>query len=188
MQSVTRYLRTRLKLTVNPAKSKVAPMSECGFLGFTIRGNKIRWLEKKLVDFKHRVKELTARSWGVSMAYRLQQLRQYVGGWFGYYGISEYYRPIPELDEWLRRRMRMCYWKQWRWARTKIKHLLSMGVSLKMAIQHGVSSKSYWHMARTPGLQYALNNAWLEAQGVPSIKKLWCKAHGYDISSSTPSR
>ncbi|WP_415879502.1 group II intron maturase-specific domain-containing protein [Methylomonas sp. TEB] len=37
---------------------------------------------------------------------------------------SEYYRPFPELDEWLRRRMRCCYWKQWRWPLTKINHLV----------------------------------------------------------------
>ncbi|HOI68014.1 MAG TPA: group II intron reverse transcriptase/maturase, partial [Thiomonas arsenitoxydans] len=107
MKSLTRYLEGRLKLKLNPAKSKVAMMSECGFLGFTINRGKIRWLDKKLVSFKHRVKELTGRSWGVSMAYRLHKLGQYVRGWLGYFGISEYYRPIPELDEWLRRRIRM---------------------------------------------------------------------------------
>jgi RNA-directed DNA polymerase len=188
MQSVTRYLETRLKLKVNSVKSKVAPISECGFLGFTIRGEKIRWLDKKLADFKHRVKKLTARSWGVSMDYRISQLRQYVAGWFGYFGISEYYRPIAELDEWLRRRIRMCYWKQWRRVRTKVRNLLSMGVGLKMAMQHALSGKSYWRMARTPAVQFALNNARLKAQGVPCIHDLWCKAHGYDISSSAPSR
>jgi RNA-directed DNA polymerase len=97
----------------------------------------------------------------------------------GYFGLSEYYRPIPELDEWIRRRIRMCYWKQWRWPRTKINHLVSLGVSLKTAIQHGTSSKSYWHMARTPALQQALNNDWLKAQGLLSIQQLWCKAQGY---------
>jgi RNA-directed DNA polymerase len=141
-----------------------------------------------VADFKHRVKKLTARSWGVSMEYRTGQLRKYVVGWFGYYGISEYYRPIPELDEWLRRRIRMCYWKQWRRVRTKVRNLLSMGVGLKMALQHASSGKSYWRMARTPAMQFALNNARLKAQGVPCIHDLWCKAHGYDISSSAPSR
>jgi RNA-directed DNA polymerase len=178
MQSLTRYLEGRLKLKLNRVKSKVAKMSECGFLGFTITRGKIRWLEKKLAAFKHRVKQLTGRSWGVSMEYRLHKLGQYVRGWLGYFGISEYYRPIPELDEWIRRRIRMCYWKQWRWPRTKIKHLLALGVILKTAIQHGVSSKSYWHMARTPAMQQALNNEWLQAQGLPSIKQLWCKAQG----------
>ena len=54
------------------------------------------------------------------MRYRFDKLGQYLRGWMGYFGISEYYRPIPELDEWLRRRVRMCYWKQWRLTRTKI--------------------------------------------------------------------
>lgn len=179
MRSVTRYLETTLKLKVNPAKSKVAPMSESRFLGFTVVGGKIRWTDKAFADFKHRVKELTGRSWGVSMDYRLRKLGQYLRGWMGYFGISQYYRPIPELDEWLRRRVRMCYWKQWRWARTKIRNLLDLGVSLKTAIQHGVSSKSYWHMARTPAMQQALSNDWLRAQGLLSIKTLWCKAQGY---------
>ena len=130
MGSLTRYLEHTLKLKVNPAKSKVAQMSECSFLSFTIKGKKIRWTEKSLANFKHRVKELTGRSWGVSMAYRLHKLGQYLRGWlgyFGYFGISQYYRPVPELDEWIRRRIRMCYWKQWRWARTKIKNFLALG-------------------------------------------------------------
>ena len=48
---------------------------------------------------------------------------------------------------------------------TKIRHLRDLGVSLKTAIQYGVSSKSYWHMARTPAVQQALSNAWCKAQG-----------------------
>ena len=94
-------------------------------------------------------------------------------------GISQYYRPVPELDDWIRRRIRMCYWKQWRRVRTKIKNLQDLGVSLKTAIQHGVSSESFWHMARTPVVQQALSNAWVKAQGLVSVKDLWSKAQGY---------
>ncbi len=148
MRSITRYLETALKLTVNPAKSKVAPMSECSFLGFTIKGKKIRWTDKSVAQFKHRVRELTGRSRGVSMDHRLHKLGQYVRGWTAYFGISEYYRPVPELDDWIRRRIRMCYWKQWRWV-------------------------------RTPAVQQALSNAWLKAQGLVSVKDMWCKAQGY---------
>jgi RNA-directed DNA polymerase len=159
MRSVTRYLETDLKLKVNLAKSKVAPMSECSFLGFTIVGKKIRWTDKALAQFKHRVVELTGRSWGVSMEYRLHKLGQYIRGWTAYFGISQNYRPAPELDDWIRRRIRMCHWKQWRWVRTKIKNLLALGVILKTAIQHAASSNSYWHMARTPAVQQAISNA-----------------------------
>ncbi len=183
MGSITRYLETTLKLKVNLVKSKVTPMSECAFLGFTIKGKKIRWTDKALADFKHRIKELTGRSWGVSMEYRLHKLGQYLRGWTAYFGISQYYRPVPELDEWIRRRMRMCYWKQWRWARTKIKNLLALGVNLKSAIQHGVSSNSYWQMSRTPVIQQAVSNAWLKEQGLLSVKDLWCKAQGYTAKS-----
>ena len=87
MRSISRYLEHDLKLTVNLAKNKVAPMSECSFLGFTMRGTKIRWTDKVEADFKHRVRELTGRSWGVSMDYRLHKLGQYVRGWTAYYGI-----------------------------------------------------------------------------------------------------
>ncbi len=207
MDSITRYLQTTLKLKVNLAKSKVAPMSECAFLGFTIKGKKIRWTDKVLADFKHRIKELTGRSWGVSMEYRLKKLGQYLRGWTAYFGISQYYRPVPELDEWIRRRIRMCYWKQWRWARTKIKNLLALGADLKSAIQHGASSNSYWQLSRTPVINQAISNAercgsnsacalldsakrprlrrgcglqgWLKEQSLLSVKDLWCKAQGY---------
>ena len=77
MRSTTRYLETVLKLKVNSAKSRVAPMSECSFLSFTIKGKKIRWTDKALPGFKRRVKELMGRSWGVSMAYRLHRPRQH---------------------------------------------------------------------------------------------------------------
>ena len=63
--------------------------------------------------------------------------------------------------------------------RTNIKCLLALGMSLKPAIQHGVTSQSYWHMARTPALRQAFSNAWLKAQGMVSVKGLWCKAQGY---------
>ena len=54
-----------------------------------------------------------------------------------------------------------------------------LGASLKSAIQHGVSSKSYWHMARTPVVQQALSKACLKAQGLVGVKDLWGKAQGY---------
>ena len=85
---LTHYLETRLKLKVNPVKSKVVPMSDCRYLGFTLRGTKIRWSDKALANFKHRVRELTGRSWGISMTIRLNKLGNFLRGWFGYFGIS----------------------------------------------------------------------------------------------------
>ena len=111
------------------------------------------------------------------MEYRYQELRRYVLGWLNYFALSQYYRPIPELDEWLRRRLRTCYWKQWRWARTKIRHLVALGVSLKQAIIAGVSSKGPYCMSRTKVTQMAMSNAWLKEQGLVSIKEQWSRFH-----------
>ena len=124
MASIRRFLERELRLKVNEKKSKVGPVKECGFLGFVFGRGKIRWSDKALREFKRRIRLFTGRSWFVSMKHRLHKLAEYVRGWMNYYGISEYYRPIPGIDEWLRRRIRMCYWKQWRYARTKVRNLL----------------------------------------------------------------
>jgi RNA-directed DNA polymerase len=73
----------------------------------------------------------------------------------------------------------MCYWKQWRGARTKVRHLLAMGTDLRCAIRTALSPKGYWHLARTLATQVGMTNEWLKQQGLISIRGLWMKAHGY---------
>jgi len=124
-----------------------------------------------------RVKELTGRSWFVSMEYRYKKLSQYIRGWMNYFGISEYYRPIPEIDQWLRRRMRMCYWKRWRYTRTKVRELRRLGTSLKAAIDVGLSRKGPWRLARTLATHTGMTNQWLKDQGLLSVKELWVNIH-----------
>ncbi len=175
--SVTRFLTGKLKLPVNEQKSRVVKTNDCEFLGFTFRGTKLRWPDQAFADFKHTVRRLTGRS--VSMDYRLDRLARYVRGWMNYFGISDYYRPIPEMDAWLRRRIRMCYWKQWCWVRTKVRHLLALGTSKRQAILTALSSKSYWHLSKTLATQTAMTNDWLQSQGLISVRALWMRAHGY---------
>jgi len=177
--SVTRFLTGQLKLVVNEQKSQVAKIGDCTFLGFTFRGGKLRWSERAFEDFKHSIRRLTGRSWGVSMAYRFTKLAQYVRGWMGYFGISDYYRPVPEVDQWLRRRVRMCYWKQWRKVRTKVRNLLALGTGKRQAILTALSSKSYWHLSRTLATQTGMTNDWLKSQDLLSVRDLWMRAHGY---------
>jgi len=179
MVSVKRFLTGKLKLVVNEQKSRVVKTNDCTFLGFTFRGKKLRWSDRAFEDFLHNIRRLTGRSWGVSMSYRLHKLAQYVRGWMGYFGISDYYRPIPELDGWLRRRIRMCYWKQWRKVRTKVRNLLALGTGTRQAILTALSSKSYWHLSRTLATQTGMTNDWLKSQGLISVRNLWMKAHGY---------
>lgn len=176
-RSIQRFLERRLKLKVNEDKSSVVPTDQTTFLGFTFKGGKIRWSDKAFHEFKRRVKHLTGRSWSVSMGYRLMKLTQYVRGWMNYYGISEYYRPIPELDHWLRRRLRMCYWKRWRYCRTKVRNLKRLGTSLNTAISAGMSRKGPWRLSRTLATQTGMTNQWLKDQGLISIKEQWVNIH-----------
>ena len=177
MRSVQRFLERTLKLRVNEKKSQVDKTDKTNFLGFTFKGNKIRWSEKAFRAFKRRVKELTGRSWFVSMAYRFKKLAQYLRGWMNYFGISEYYRPIPEIDHWLRRRVRMCYWKQWRYVRTKVRNLLKLGTHPGVAIPMCLSRKGPWKCARTLATQTGMTNQWLKDQGLLSVKELWVNIH-----------
>lgn len=177
--SITRYLNRVLKRPVNEAKSQGCRTNAVVFLGFTFRGTKLRWSDDAFDDFRYRIRQLTGRSWGVSMAYRLDQLAKYLRGWMNYFGISDYYRPVPERDSWLRRRIRMCYWKQWRKTRTRVRHRLALGAAKPQAILTALSRKSYWRLSRTLATQTGMSNAWLESQGLISIRQLWLKAHGY---------
>jgi hypothetical protein len=110
MGSVRKYLTSQLKLTVNEDKSQVARSDEISFLGFVFKGTRILWSDKAYKEFRRRVRKYTGRSWFVSMQYRLNKLSTYFRGWMGYFGISEGYRDIPEIDSWIRRRVRLCYW------------------------------------------------------------------------------
>jgi RNA-directed DNA polymerase len=176
-ESITRFLLKKLKLKVNQDKSRVSSTDDTNFLGFTFKGTKIRWSDEAFREFKRRVKRLTGRSWFVSTEYRYEKLSQYIRGWMNYFGISEYYRPIPEIDHWLRRRIRMCYWKQWRYVRTKVRNLLKIGTHRNVAIPMCLSRKGPWKCARTLATQTGMTIQWLNDQGLVSVKELWVNIH-----------
>jgi len=176
--SITRFLQHHLKLEINETKSTVGPTNECRFLGFTFHGTRIYWSPEAVQDFRHRLRKLTGRSWGVSLAYRISKLNEYIRGWLHYFGLSQYYRPLPELDAWLRRRLRLCFWKQWRSVRTKVRELLKLGTAKTTAILTALSRKGPWHLSRTLATQTGMTNQWLsESLGLVSIRALWISLH-----------
>lgn len=175
--SIRRFLERRLKLSINEKKSRVGPTNETEFLGFAFKKTKISWSDEAFQEFKRRVRKLTGRSWGVSMEFRMKKIKEYIGGWMNYFGISEFYKPIPEIDHWLRRRIRMCYWKRWRWCRTRVRNLLSLGTFEKQAVMTSLSRKGPWHLARTLATQSGMTNKWLADQGLVVVKDLWVNIH-----------
>ena len=177
MTSVTRYLTDELRLVVNQEKSRVVASEEFEFLGFAFRKSRatINVAPKSVDRFKRRIRELTGRSRGISMERRLSELRSYIRGWMGYFGLASQLKLFDRLDQWLRRRIRMCYWKQWRRPRKRRRELIRFGVPRRQAIRHARSRKGYWHLAKTIASGAGLNNAWLQEQGLLSMKTLWAK-------------
>jgi RNA-directed DNA polymerase len=173
LTSITRFVEKNLKLKVNGQKSKVVPVEESKFLGFTFKGKRIAVHPKAIGKFNRQVRFLTGRSWGVSMEVKIKELTQYLRGWMNYFGIAVPYQTSIDLDQWIRRRVRMCYWKQWHRPRTRVRNLIALGVSEKLAITCGATSKGYWRGAKTEGIQIALNNKLLMEQGLISLRDIW---------------
>src|SRR5256884_7725665 len=124
MQSVTGFLRRRLKLKVNEAKSAVARPQERKFLGFSFTGRrepKRRIAPKPLLRCKRRVRELTRRTRGISLEQMLKELASYLRGWKGYFGYCQTPSVLRRLEEWIRRRLRSVIWKQWK--RSKVRYV-----------------------------------------------------------------
>ena len=173
--SVGRFLTRKLKLVINQQKSRICPTDGVEFLGFQFLGfgGQIRITAKNLKKFKEKVRLITGRTRGISMTSRLRELSYYLRGWIGYFGLVSLKGPFEDLDKWLRRRVRACYWMQWRLPRTRIRKLKSLGIHAKAAYAHGSSHKGPWRLSKTKGLQVALTIEWLTDQGLLSLLNLW---------------
>ncbi len=177
LASVSRYLETKLKVKVNQAKSMVSHVKDSSVLGFKIHGKKLRTLECKVQRFKQELKRITRRCPGISIASRIIRLKQYIQGWMAHYGQGLKFDDAVKLDGWIRRRLRMCYWKQWRRPRRRIRELIKLGVRKREAISLGLSRKSYWRLSKTLATNCGLDKAHFENIGLISMRKLWCKIH-----------
>jgi RNA-directed DNA polymerase len=173
--SVERYLTTRLKLQVNREKSRVCKADGVEFVGYAFHGygGQIRVSPKKINLFKRRASEILNRNRGISMASRLNELRLYLRGWIDYFILEQRKSLAQNLDKWLRRRVRACYWKTWRLPRTRVRKLKSFGVPHDEAMSYGNSRKGYWRMSMVSAVQRSLSNDWLASQGLFSLSMRW---------------
>ena len=171
MASVCRFLTTQLRLKVNESKSAVARPAERKFLGFSISndGSERRIAPKALERFKTRVRELTCRTRGVSVGQLIKPLARYLIGWRGYFGFCQTPRVLSNLDAWIRRRLRMYIWRQWKNGRNRFKELRRRGVpKLRAAVAAG-SPTSFWRMSGHPAVHQALRNRYFDSIGLPRV-------------------
>jgi len=175
MESISHYVEEVLKLKINRTKSAVDKPSKRKFLGFSFylkEGKARNYIHRKPVErFKKKVKEITSRSNGKSMEWRKEALNHLITGWVNYFRIADMKAVARELDGWIRRRIRMCYWKQWKKISTKHNELVKLGIDDGKAWEFANTRKGYWRISNSYILSTSLTNKYLEEQGFPSLTK-----------------
>ena len=171
---MSHFLIQRLKRRVNEAKSAVAKPQQRTVLGFTFTEgkspNRRKSAPKALTRFKTTVRELTRRTWGISLEDRIQRLSRYLVGWREYFGYCETPAVLRELDSWTRRRLRCVQWKQWKGYRRRKAALLQLGVPEDLATTTAWSAKGPWRACHTTGVQMALTSAYFDALRLPRLE------------------
>lgn len=173
MASIQRFIEGKLRLKVNEKKSAVDRPWKRKFLGFSFtyhKEPKVRIAKESLKRMKNKVREITSRKMPYPMEYRIQKLNQYLMGWCGYFALADTKSIFPELDKWIRRRLRMCLWKNWKKPKTKIRNLIQLGVPQWQAYEWGNTRKSYWRISKSPILHRTLGNSYWRNQGLKSLE------------------
>src|SRR6478736_3626132 len=172
MQSITRFIKQKLQLKVNEAKSAVARPQERKFLGFSFTAGpdiKRTIAPKSLERFKQRIREITRKAKGVSIKTTMEELATYMRGWRGYFGFCETPEVLIALTRWVRLRLRAALWRQWKTPRRRRAALIANGVSEWAAKNTAGSGRGPWYLARSRALSTGLSNAYFKSLGLPSL-------------------
>lgn len=131
LENIIPFIERKLFLKVNKEKTKVAHISKVKYLGYTFyRYNKkcrFRVHPKSIDKMKKRLREITCRNDATSNEVRKQRLAQFIKGWLQYFKLADMRSMLTHIDEWLRRRIRAIYWKQWKRVKTRYKELRRLG-------------------------------------------------------------
>jgi RNA-directed DNA polymerase len=168
LKSISKYIACRLKLQVNETKSAVGRPWERTFLGFSFSSRlNIILSTRSMKRFKDKVRAITYRTRGRRIEHIINELRQYMIGWYGYFKIIEVRSILKELDSWVKRRLRCYLWKQW--GRRGYKELRKRGVSRNLAWNTTKSAHGPWRLSRSPALAFALPARYFSKLGLPRL-------------------
>lgn len=169
LNNILPFIERKLFLRVNREKTVVDEARRVKFLGFSFYQRngeaRVRIHPKSISKMKAKIKELTARSNGLGNEDRVKKLRRYIMGWINYFKLADIKSLLQTTDEWMRRRIRMIFWKQWKRVRTKFKMLKSLGIQEQKAWEYANTRKSYWRTSNSPILNKSLNNNTLKGLG-----------------------
>ena len=176
LESSRKYLEGKLKLKMNVEKSRVVSVfaiRNFKFLGFALGRSKdgiyIRAHAKSLKKAKQKLKELTSRSQGRNVRVVMENVKKFIRGWLGYFGVASMKTTMQSWDGWLRRRFRMYIWKQWKLPQTRVKNLMRLGLPEWRACEVAYSRKAHWKCAHHASVQWAISNERLIQAGYYSI-------------------
>ena len=172
LASLTRFLTNRLKLRVNQQKSAVGLGATQTFLGFSFtaaREPKRRIAPLAIRRFRSRIRVVTRRTRGVSIARMARDLTLYLRGWLGYFGKCQTPSVLQRLEEWMRRRLRSAIWMQWKRGAVRFAALRKRGVGLALASRTAGSAHGPWRLAQSPALTIALPKAYFDSLGIPRL-------------------
>ena len=182
--SCRRYLEGKLKLKMNTEKSKVTDIYDrenFKFLGFCLSRSKDKIFicvhRKSLEKAKKKLTLLTKRNRGRNVREVMKEVKVYIRGWLGYYHIANIKRKLQDWNGWLRRRIRMYIWKQWKNPKTRISNLIKLGIPTDEAHQWGYTRKGYWCIAGSQVLSCSITNDRLAADGYFDIVECYESLH-----------
>lgn len=185
MASLRRFIEGRLRLKVNEAKSAVAPTGDRHFLGFRIGAIAgrvfVRLSARSTARLAERVRELTPRNFGSSIAVCIDRLNAYLRGWMGYFRLctSGERRRLRNTDSHIRRRLRAILIVQKKRARYLFRHLCGRGVHRGSAWKTAYSRRGPWWQSASYGMHTAYPNTWFDKQQLVSLHELW-RAQRFD--------
>ena len=169
LANIVPFIENKLFLKVNKTKTAVDYVGRVKFLGVSFYekdgATRVRIHPKSIAKLKAKIKQLTARSNGWSYEKRKKKLREYIVGWINYFKIADIKSLLVRVDEWLRRRIRMVVWKQWKKVKTKFTNLLKLGIDKAKAWEWANTRKSYWRTSSSPILHRSLTTEKLRKAG-----------------------
>jgi RNA-directed DNA polymerase len=173
--SLTEFIEKRLKLRVNRDKSGIAPATKRGLLGFGFLRRKgkvdIRIDPKAREAMLVKIRNLTSRTWGISMNERITVLNRFTRGWCAYFALADTPSVFDECDERLRRRLRQVSWKQWKRPGNRARNLRALGIPSQQAYEWANSRRGSWRIAGSAPLQRAMPNAYWSNIGLVGFKE-----------------
>ncbi len=151
LKNILPFVEGKLFLKVNRNKTEVAHIKKVKYLGhgfYMYKGEcRMRVHPKSVKKLKDKIRAVTDRNNGMSIAQRIAKQQQLVRGWVNYFKMADCKKLLTEIDEWMRRRIRAVYWKLWKRVRTKYRVLRKLGCEHWKAMELANSRKAYWRMA-----------------------------------------